>query len=78
VQDVMGVTLSKPSDVVGKADDMLIAANQRLKKLEAAMDAAGTLAAYKTANKAMSAYQADLERINLFMWAIQIRKASGN
>lgn len=77
VQSAMGVTLNSTADLVGKADDMLIAANTRLAELEADMDAASTLAEYKAANKAMASYQADLDRINLFMWAIQVRISAG-
>lgn len=72
-----GVELNSTSDLAGKADDMLIGANVALKKLSDAMDSATTLAEYKAANKAMSEYQADLDRINLFMWAIMIRRQAG-
>ncbi|NQT92555.1 MAG: hypothetical protein HQ559_07330 [Lentisphaerae bacterium] len=77
VQNTLGVTINGLNDLPGKADDILIAANQRLTALEADMAAASTLGQYKTANQAMSLFQADLDRINLFMWAIQIRRQAG-
>ena len=77
VFQTVNVEVESLADLPGKADDILVAANQRLNTLETNMAAASTLNQYKTANQSMSLFQADLDRINLFLWAIQIRQNAG-
>lgn len=77
VQSSLGVTVNKMSDLPGKADDILIAANTELANRKAAIQAASNLGETKTAILQALDFMADLHRIELFMHAIEVRRIAG-
>ncbi len=75
--NTLNVIIADIPDLVGKADDILIAANAKLAQHEANVIAASNPAETKTAILGALNFMADLHRIELFMDAIIVRQRAG-